>query len=59
MEQPAASSGAGAPASPPAAADQDRVFAAIVASIERLDELGLCTERGVVAVEPASAFHWL
>jgi hypothetical protein len=32
--------------------DQDPAFAAMVRSIERLDELDL------EAVEPASAFHW-
>jgi len=39
-----------APASQPD--EQDPAFAAMVRSIERLDELDLAT------VEPASAFHW-
>lgn len=33
--------------------DTDRAFAAIVASIERLDDLDLAN------VEPASTFHWV
>ncbi|MFN8633930.1 MAG: hypothetical protein U0893_08760 [Chloroflexota bacterium] len=42
----------------PVTDDQDRAFAAIVASIESLDRLGLKDERGRVTVEPAAAFHW-
>ena len=38
--------------------EQDRAFAGLVASIERLDELGLTAEDGRAAVEPASTFHW-
>jgi hypothetical protein len=41
-----------------AADEQDSAFAAIVASIERLDDLGLLDERGRTVGEPASAFHW-
>jgi len=37
--------------------DEDRAFAAISASVERLDELGLATETGLVAVEPATTFE--
>jgi hypothetical protein len=49
MEQPAAT---------PPAAEQDRAFEALVASVERLDELALADEQGRAIVEPASAFHW-
>jgi hypothetical protein len=54
MEQPAPAPSGGATASRSTGADgeQDPAFAAIVANIERLDELDLAT------VEPASAFHW-
>ncbi len=52
MEQPATT-----PA-PGAAEEQDRAFAAIVATVERLDELGLAAEDGRAAVEPASTFTW-
>jgi len=56
MEQPvplpAPSGGATASGSTGAASESDPAFAAIVASIERLEELDLAT------VEPASAFHW-
>ena len=52
MEQSAAT-----PA-PSAAEEQDRAFAALVASVERLDELGLTAEDGRAAIEPASTFHW-
>jgi hypothetical protein len=38
--------------------EQDRAFAALAESVERLDELGLADERGRVVVEPASAYHW-
>ena len=38
--------------------EHDPAFAALVAVIERLDELGLADEQGRVVVEPASAFHW-
>ena len=57
MEQPAQSSassgGAAATGSTDAAGEQDPAFAAIVRTIERLDDLDLAT------VEPASAFHWV
>jgi len=52
MEQSAAT-----PA-PGAAEQEDRAFAAIIATVERLDELGLAAEDGRALVEPASAFHW-
>ncbi len=52
MEQPTAT-----PA-PGAAEEQDRAFAAVVATVERLDELGLAAEDGRAAVEPASTFTW-
>ena len=45
-------------ASTPAADEQARAFAAIVAVVERLDDLGLADEQGRAVVEPASAFHW-
>jgi hypothetical protein len=38
--------------------DADQAFAAIVASIDGLDALGLKDERGRAIVEPASVFHW-
>jgi hypothetical protein len=44
--------------STPVPDEQDRAFAAIVATVERLDELGLADEHGRAVVEPASAFHW-
>ena len=52
MEQSAAT-----PA-PGAAEQEDRAFAAIIATVERLDELGLAAEDGRAVVEPASTFHW-
>ena len=52
MEQSAAT-----PA-PGASEEQDRAFAAIIATVERLDELGLAAEDGRAVVEPASTFHW-
>lgn len=52
MEQPASQ-----PA-PGAAEEQDRAFAAIVATVERLDELGIWAEDGRAVVEPASTFSW-
>jgi hypothetical protein len=50
--------GAAAPAAA-AAEEQDRACAAIVATVERLDELGLAAEDGRAVVEPASTFHWV
>jgi hypothetical protein len=47
-----------ADSSTPAADEQDRAFAAIIATVERLDELPLADEDGRAIVEPASAFHW-
>ena len=52
MEQSAAT-----PA-PGAAEQEDRAFAAIIATVERLDELGLAAEDGRAQVEPASTFRW-
>ena len=46
------------PASTPAEDGHDRAFAAIIATVERLDELGLSAEDGRALIEPASAFHW-
>ena len=43
---------------PPATSEQDPAFAAIIATVERLDELGLADEDGRAMVEPASIFHW-
>ena len=43
---------------PGADQEQDRAFAAIIATVERLDELGLAAEDGRAVVEPASTFHW-
>jgi hypothetical protein len=40
------------------AEEQDRAFAAIIAAVERLDDLGLVDEHGRAVIEPASAFHW-
>ena len=40
------------------AEEQDRAFAAIIATVERLDELGLSAEDGRSSIEPASTFHW-
>ena len=53
MEQPSSP-----PATEPATDAQDRAFAALVASIERLDELGLRDDLGRVVVEPAATFTW-
>ena len=57
MEQPVAPTPAGS-AGLPGATDvgKDRAFAAVVASIERLDLLGLADERGLAHVEPATTF---
>jgi hypothetical protein len=52
MEQSAATPTAGA------AEEEDRAFAAIVAAVERLDELGLTDEDGRAVIEPASTFTW-
>ena len=46
------------PATGPATDEQDPALAAIAASIERLDELGLRDDLGRVVVEPASTFRW-
>ncbi len=35
---------------------EERAFAAIVASVERLDDLGLASEAGLALVEPATTF---
>ena len=48
----------GATPAPGTAEEQDRAFAAIIATVERLDELGLAAEDGRAVVEPASTFHW-
>ena len=53
MEQSAATPAPGA-----GEGQEDRAFAAIVATVERLDELGLAAEDGRAVVEPASTFHW-
>lgn len=58
MEQPAVPPAPSASTPPSSPAEQDRVLAAIAASIERLDELGLADELGRPTVEPASAFRW-
>jgi hypothetical protein len=42
----------------PVTDDQDRAFAAIVASIEGLDALGLADDAGRATVEPSSTFTW-
>ena len=42
----------------PAADATDPAFAALVAAIDRLDDLGLADEQGRLLVEPASTFHW-
>ena len=46
------------PASTTAEAEQDRAFAAIIATVERLDELPLADEHGRAIVEPAPTFSW-
>ena len=57
MEQPAGSPSAGSAELPSATdAGEDRAFAAVVASVERLDALGLADERGLATVEPATTF---
>ena len=40
------------------AEEQDRAFAAIIATVERLDELPLAADDGRAVVEPASTFTW-
>ena len=45
-------------ASTPSEGEQDPAFAAIIATVERLDELGLADEHGRATVEPASTFTW-
>ncbi len=58
MEQPAAPPPSMGSAGLPSATDagEDRAFVAVVASVERLDELGLADERGLATVEPATTF---
>ncbi len=51
---PSASGSTGLPSATDAG--EDRAFAAILASVERLDALGLADERGLVLVEPATTF---
>jgi hypothetical protein len=58
MEQPAGQHPTQPPVHSAAPDEQDRAFAAIVASIDRLDDLGLLDEHGRAIGEPASAFHW-
>ena len=41
-----------------AAEAEDPAFGALVAAIDRLDDLGLADELGRPIVEPASTFHW-
>jgi hypothetical protein len=54
MEQP---SSPPPPPTDPTGGDQDRAFAAVAASIESLDELGLYDELGRVVVEPSTTFR--
>jgi hypothetical protein len=42
----------------PAADATDPAFTALVAAIDRLDDLGLADERGRLLVEPSSTFQW-
>jgi hypothetical protein len=56
MEQPTTPPSS-SPSTDPTGGDQDRAFAALAASIERLEELGLHDERGRVVVEPAMTFR--
>jgi hypothetical protein len=42
----------------PAADTTDPAFAALVAAIDRLDDLGLADKQGRLLVEPASTFQW-
>lgn len=42
----------------PPVGEQDPAFAAIIAAVERLDELGLADEHGRATVEPAPTFTW-
>jgi hypothetical protein len=42
----------------PAGDATDPAFAALVATVERLDDLGLADEQGRLLVEPASTFQW-
>ena len=58
MEQSAAPQSPTGSAGLPSATDagEDRAFAAVVASVERLDALGLADERGLATVEPATTF---
>jgi hypothetical protein len=42
----------------PTPEDEERAFRAIIAVVERLDELPLSDETGRALVEPASTFSW-
>jgi hypothetical protein len=37
---------------------EDRAFAAIIGTVERLDELELAADDGRAVIEPASTFTW-
>ena len=57
MEQPAPPLSTDSVGLPSATdAGEDRAFVAVVASVERVDELGLADERGLATVEPATTF---
>jgi hypothetical protein len=56
MEQPTTPPPS-SPATDPTGGDQDRAFAALAASIERLEALGLHDALGRVVVEPAVTFR--
>jgi hypothetical protein len=58
MEGPAGPAAAGPAATGSTATDagEARAFAAILATVERLDELGLVDQHGLAAVEPATTF---
>ena len=57
MEQSAPASATGSAGLPTATdAGEERAFAAILATVERLDALGLADERGLALVEPATTF---
>ena len=58
MDQPVPSSATGSAGLPTATdAGEDRAFAAVVSTVERLDELDLADERGLAVVEPATTFE--
>lgn len=42
----------------PTPEEQERAFQAIIAAVERLDDLPLTDENGRALVEPASTFSW-